>query len=208
MRWDISVSYRYGLYWVGALAVPSCPVKVLLLLISSLQAHTHYCISKLKADFLFFFFFSPLPNQSIRKMQGHCWLLQSHTLTHVSHWAVWLFAGFSTSPEDWDTCRHEGLFTDCFVLFAVMMSFLRAPLMVLCICACVWECSCPCAPCVCTHVRLRLHVFYAGWRFIPQWSRDITAIYWATRDWAHWDFYSVSWHKCANQLLMHYWANT
>lgn len=40
VRWDISVSYRYGLYWVGDSAVPWCPVKVLLLLISSLQAHT------------------------------------------------------------------------------------------------------------------------------------------------------------------------
>lgn len=74
VRWDISVSYRYGLYWVGDSAVPWCPVKVLLLLISSLQAHTlQYLWAK---GWLFYFIFLPSPNQTIRKIQWQCWLSQ------------------------------------------------------------------------------------------------------------------------------------
>lgn len=57
------------------------------------------------------------------------------------------------------------------------------------------------AACVCARGCLMW-----GWGFTLQWLRDITAIYWATRDWAHWDFYRASQHKCANQMLMQYWA--
>lgn len=125
-----------------------------------LYKHTHITVS-LSWRLLFFPFFLPLPNQSIRKMQGHCWLLQSHTLTHVSHWAVWLFPGFSTSPEDWHTCRHKELFTDCFILFAVMMSFLRAPLMIVCFYAFVRACGsvhvCVRRACVRTRVCVYMH---------------------------------------------------
>lgn len=70
-RRDISVSYRYGLYWAGALAVPWCPVKVLRLLISSSQARTLLYLwaegcspphPRPPAP--------PLPNQSIKKDTG------------------------------------------------------------------------------------------------------------------------------------------
>lgn len=55
-----------------------------------------------------------------------------------------------------------------------------------CLCLFVWLClSAVCVrTCVCVYCVLSV-----GWLFILQWLGDITAIYWAIRDWAHWDFY-------------------
>ena len=39
----------------------------------------------------------------------------------------------------------------------------------------------------CVHRSLHMYLMLE-WRFTLQWLRDITAIYWATRDRAHWGF--------------------
>lgn len=55
----------------------------------------------------------------------------------------------------------------------------------------------------CAHTRLHINLLQMQRRFIQQWLRDLTAIYWAARGLAHCDFYGASWQKCANQGLMH-----
>ena len=59
--------------------------------------------------------------------------------------------------------------------------------------------------CTCLTVCVCVSV---GWLFILQWLGDITAIYWATGDWAHWEFYgALSDTNVQIRLLVHYWAS-
>ncbi len=84
---------------------------------------------------------------------------QSHTLTHLSHCAVWLILGFSTLPEDWWRRRQKGLFADFFILFAVMMSspsllaFWELRFVSLCVCVYMHLCMCV-GVCLCVSVYI------------------------------------------------------
>lgn len=160
-----------------------------------------------------------------------CWLLQRHCSLKVipspSSPTV-LFDLFWASLHHLRTDRNADV-RDCLLIFsfsfAVMMSSpsllaFWEPHFHLCACVFIFVCAWEFVSVhvyifftvsvhsMCAHESLCIHVFYVGWGFTLQWLRDITAIYWATRDWAHWDFYRAPQHKCANQRLMHYLANT
>lgn len=139
---------------------------------------THITVSHITASF----FFCPC---LIRALERHSDSVGSHKVIPSPMSSTVLFDFFWASLHHLRTNRDADE-RDCLLIisFAVMMSF--------------WVCLytrvgvCLCLRSVCAHRCLHMHVFYVGWRFIPLWLRDITAIYWATRDWAHWDFHRAS----------------
>lgn len=120
----------------------------------------------------------------------------------ISHCAVWMFLGFPTTLGDWLECRWRWWFTYvlfyvllwCFVCVLILYVFLHT-------CCSVYG-SRVYSGHLCTDVCVWMYLMQD--KNSLQWLRDITAIYWATRDGAPRDFCKASPHKRADLLLMHY----
>lgn len=192
-----------------------------------LYKRTRYGISELRAAG-FFFFFCPRLVTTIERYGASLGfhrevkdtaVSKSHPHPALPLCCVWLLLGFSTSPEDWLRRRPKERFTvflffyficrnDVICISSGTATFVSARVCVFYMHLCTWVRVCLCARrlltvCVCSvwaQECLRVHVFHVGWGRL----RDITAIYWATRDWAHRHAHTASRHKWADRMLMQY----